>query len=494
MNTVQRIAKNTGVLLVSQIISYALGFFFIMYTSRYLGAEGFGILSFALAFTGIFGVVADLGLSTLTVREIARDKSLAGKYLGNIVVMKLILVVITFGLIALMINLLGYPIQTIWIVYLVALSVIFTSFTQMFYSIFQAYEKMEYQSIGQIINSALLLGGALFAINQGLSVVSFASIYFLASVFVLGYSFLVCVLKFVLLKLEYNWSFWKPTIKEALPFGLTGIYGMIYTYIDSVMLSLVNGNEVVGWYNAAYKLVLILLFIPGIINMAIFPSMSRFHISSEKSLRLIFEKYFKLMLIIGFPIGIGTTLLAERIILLIYGSEYAQSIIALQILIWSIVFTFTSASFVKLFESINRQIIITKVAGVCVLVNIVLNLLLIPKFSYVGASITKVMTDYFLLISIFIIAYKLSYGIKVKIVVGNILRVIVANLIMGAFIWYFRSFNLLVLLLLAILLYFGVLYIVGGFDKEDISFFKQIVKVSPSTTIRFRILSKLSKK
>ena len=91
MNTVQRIAKNTGVLLFAQIASYILGFFFIMYTARYLGAAGFGInpfrksvygkmlrLSFALAFTGIFGVFSDLGLSTLTVREVARDKSLAG--------------------------------------------------------------------------------------------------------------------------------------------------------------------------------------------------------------------------------------------------------------------------------------------------------------------------------------------------------------------------------------------------------------------------------
>ena len=84
MNTVQRIAKNTGVLLISQIIGRVLSFFYIMYTARYLGAEGFGILSFALAFTGIFGVFADLGLSTLTIREVVRDKSSANKYIENV--------------------------------------------------------------------------------------------------------------------------------------------------------------------------------------------------------------------------------------------------------------------------------------------------------------------------------------------------------------------------------------------------------------------------
>ena len=104
MNTVQTIAKNTGVLLVSQIASYIIGFFVIMYTARYLGAEGFGInpfkkrlrkmirISFALAFAGIFRVSSDLGLSTLTIREVARDKSSAGKYFGNVAVMKVILV------------------------------------------------------------------------------------------------------------------------------------------------------------------------------------------------------------------------------------------------------------------------------------------------------------------------------------------------------------------------------------------------------------------
>ena len=101
MNTVQRIAKNTGVLLVSQIASFIIGFFFIMYTARYLGAAGFGInpfaskslygkmlrISFALAFTGIFGVFSDLGLSTLTIREVARDKSLAGQILSSILML-----------------------------------------------------------------------------------------------------------------------------------------------------------------------------------------------------------------------------------------------------------------------------------------------------------------------------------------------------------------------------------------------------------------------
>ena len=474
MNTIQRIAKNTAVLLVANIISKVLSFFYVMYIARYLGAEGFGILSFALAFTGIFGVLTDLGLSPLTVREVAREKSLAVKYLGNITVIKIFLVIITFGLIALTINFLSYPEQTIKVVYLVALSVIFSSFSNMFTSIFQAYEKMEYQSLGQILNSILMLSGALFAISRGLSVVGFASIYFIVSVIVLGYSFLVSAWKFVLPRIELDFSFWKPTIKEALPFGLSGIFITIYYWIDSVMLSLMKGNEVVGWYNAAYRLIVILLFIPSIINIVVFPAMSRFHISSQNSLNLMSRKYFKFMLAIGIPIGVGTTLLADKVILLIFGAGYIQSIIALQILVWAMVFIFANAAFVRLFGSINKQIIVTKITGICMIENIILNLLIIPLFSYIGASITTVITEFTIVTLVLIFAYKTGYSVQIREFLTNISKVIIASLIMGVFIWKLRSLNLLILVLLSTLLYIGILYIIGGINKEDIELLKQV--------------------
>jgi O-antigen/teichoic acid export membrane protein len=448
-----------------------------MYIARYLGAEGFGILSFALAFTGIFGIFSDLGLRTLTVRDVARDKSLAGKYLGNIAVIKIILGVVTIGLIAIAINLLDYPLQTIKVVYLISLSIVFSSFSGMFYSIFQVYEKMEYQSLGQILSSILMLAAALFAISEKLDVIGFASIYFAVSGIILGYSFVVCTLKFVLPKIEIDLVFWKTTIREALPFGITGISGMIYTYTDSVMLSLMQGNEVVGWYNAAYRLTLILLFIPSTINQAIFPSMARFHTSSINSLRVICEKYFRLMLIIGIPIGFGTTVLSNKIILLIFGDGYAPSTIALQILIWPVVFTFAGAAFVKLFESTNRQITITKISVICVVVNILINLFLIPKFSYAGASIATLITELILVGSIFIYADKIGHGISKKYLIKNTSIIIIASFIMSIMIWYFISFHLLVLVSLAIPFYFGTLYLLGGIERKDILLLQQIINI-----------------
>ena len=482
MDTVQKIAKNTTVLLTSQVLSYILAFFYMMYIARYLGPASFGILSFALAFISIFAVFSNLGLDILTVREVARDRSLAMKYLSNVSLIKIILVAITCGLIILTINLLGYSEETTRVVYLLILYLICQSFTQMICSIFQAFEHMEFIAIGRVLNATLILCGAIIAIKYNFTVVGFASLYIVSGIIVLGYSFVTIKLKFINQALvsakkafEFDWSFWKPTIKEALPFGLTGMFGLIYTHIDSVMLSAIQGDAVVGYYNAAYKLVLVLLFIPSISGTAIFPSMSKYYSILKVTVKSGIEKYFKYMIILGIPIGIGTTLLAKRFIVLAFGFEYLYSITALQILIWTAVLTFAGAPFVKLLESANKQGIVARVSGICMIVNIILNLLLIPEYSYIGASVATVITEIVLVFSIIIIAHRIGYGIPLERLIRYILKVAVASLVMAVFIWNFQYLKLYLLLPLAILTYSGVLFIIKGFDKEDVSLFKRLI-------------------
>ncbi len=478
MNTIQSIAKNTGVLFASRVIGRVLSFIYVIYMVRYLGPSNFGVLAFALAFTAIFGVIADFGLQPLIVREVARDKSLAIKYLANVSVIKIILVIFTLALIALTINLLGYPEQTIRVVYLVALSVAFNTFTQTFYAIFQAYEKMEYQSLGQILYGVLMLGGVFVAIKYNFDVAGFALLYLFASICMLGYNFIILKWKvlqeFRLRMVEVDWSFWKSTIKEALPFGLALTFMMIFYWIDSVMLSLMKGNTVVGWYNAAYRMVLILLFIPQSFIAAIYPVMSKFYVSSQDSLRLFLEKSFKYLTMLGIPIGVGTTLLAKRFILLIFGTEYLNSVLPLQILVWSSVFIFMSQPFGNLLNSINKQAIITKVTAICVGVNVVSNLILIPKYSLIGASIATVLTQFIGSLLIFIWSSKVGYSVFKKDFVSIIIKVLISSVLMGIFIMHFHKLTLLSLVPLATLLYFLVLYVIRGINKEDIKLFVRV--------------------
>jgi len=475
MNTARTIAKNTSVLFVAQMVTYVMGFFITMYTARHLGAEGFGILSLALSITGILGVISDMGLGTLMVRDIAREKSQINKYLSNITLMKLPLALLMFLIIVIIVNLFGYTYTTKTVIYLITISTIINAFGGVLTSVFQANEKLEYISINFIINSVLMFTGTIIGITYNLDILYFALIYIISTGITFISTMSLFVWKFSLPKLEIDLSFWKPTIKEAWPFGITGLSGMLYTYLDSIMLSVMIGIEVVGWYSAAYRLILITLFIPNAVNMSIFPVMSRFYKSSKDSLNLMGERYFKYMTMIGIPLGAGTTILADKIILMVYGPGFEPSIIVLRILIWTIVLTFAGASSAQLLVSTNKQLLLTKISIICLLFNLVLNLILIPKFSYIGASVATVLTEIISVSFMIFTCYKLGYGIPYKQVINTLSKVLFATLIMSALIWYFRDLNLFLLIIMSTLLYFAVLYLVKGIDDADRVIIKQII-------------------
>ena len=465
--------KNTGVLFVAQAVSYIFAFVYTIYTARYLGPEGFGVFNFAIAFTGIFGVLADFGLATLVVREVSRDTSLVNKYLGNSLSMKVILTVLTIVLTLIALNIMGYPQQTVYVTYLITFSVVITAFSQIFYSIFQAYEKMEYQSVGMILYAVLIMVGILLAIHYKMDILVIALVYFVSSVIVLVCNVIIGARKFVLPKLKVDLGFWKATLKEAWPFAITTISVNLYTWIDTILLSLLIGELVVGWYTAAYRLIIVLLIIPIIFNTVVFPVMSRYYVSSKESLKFSFEKYFKFIMLIGIPLGIGTTLLSDKIILLIYGNQYLNSIIALQILIWSLVIIFARSPFERLLEASNRQLTVTKVFIIGVIFNVIANLIVIQRFSYVGSAVITVLTD-LIVISLLIYIVK-SLGISIS---RNILldlgKIVFAGCIMGIFI-YISNINLIISAVAGVLIYAAVLLILKILDKDEIKMIKSLL-------------------
>ncbi|HOC67158.1 MAG TPA: oligosaccharide flippase family protein, partial [Methanothrix soehngenii] len=177
MNTIQRIAKNTIFLASSNIIGFVFSFFFLVYTTRYLGTERYGLLSFAIAFASITIFLADIGISSVIVRDVARDRSKTAIYIGNSILMKVVLAAITLMSTAAIGFALGYPFSTMKIVMVILLSLIVISFSGIISSVVSAYEIMEYISIGTVIYNLIMLTFALLAISSGVDVYGFAYVY-----------------------------------------------------------------------------------------------------------------------------------------------------------------------------------------------------------------------------------------------------------------------------------------------------------------------------
>jgi O-antigen/teichoic acid export membrane protein len=471
MNVLQRVTKNTLAMLISNAVNLALGFTYAAYSARYLGPDGYGVIGTALALTSLFGFLTDLGIGQLMVREVARNKWLAIKFVGNVLIIKLILNALTFLSIVLAANILGYSALTKSVVYIITLSVAINAFNSIFTSIFQAYEKIEYISINSIINSVLMLAGAFLAINYGLDVIGFAFTYLFVSIICLLYSIGILFSKFFTPRIEADLNFWKSTISEALSFGLNGLFVSIYYWIAPVMLSYIKGSEAVGLYNAAFRLILVSLFLPTILSTSLFPVMSQFYVTAKDSMRLAYYKNFKYMAILAIPMGVGTTLLADRIIYLIFGSAFIDSANVLRILIWSAVFIFLSSASTMLLQSSNKQKTLMKITGLCAIINIIMNILLIPYYSYLGASIAATTTEFLALILVTISCAGIGYGLSKK-SLCELIKIAGASLFMAGFIIFLRDLSLPALIPLSAISYFLVLYMLKGFEANDVEMFK----------------------
>ena len=156
MDTVRRVAKNTGVILVGKIINGSIGLVTVIFLARYLGPGSFGIYSFIFAYLGFFVIITDLGISLILIREISRDRAKGDRFIGNAIIIKIILSLFAFGLACLIISFLHYPFNTKLLIYIASLSFLL-SFRSLYGLIFQVNLRMEYPLLVSIATNLLRL-------------------------------------------------------------------------------------------------------------------------------------------------------------------------------------------------------------------------------------------------------------------------------------------------------------------------------------------------
>jgi O-antigen/teichoic acid export membrane protein len=394
MSSAKRVARNTSLLTIGQIINYGEGAIYAILVARYLGANGLGILNLGLALTAVFGVLATFGLTMLTTREVAKDRSLASKYVANLIPMQVLLGLATIGLIVVLVNAVGYSQQTIYVVYILSVGIIVSSLSSLLLAVFQAFEQLEFQSAALVITSVVPLCGVVIAIQLHLNVVAFALLSLLAggtgSVVGLVYVYATCVRRFFVPRLEADFSFWKGILTEAWPMAATGVGVIIFFRIDVVMISVIHGTTAVGFYSVAYTLSEASLVVPTVFITSLFPVLSRLLRDSKHSFRDVCAQAIKYMIYLALPMAFFVTLWAKPIVSLLYGARFDPSVVALQILIWFAALMYVSAILGTALVAANLQKLGLKITIFSAVLNICLNVILIPKYSYFGASFATV--------------------------------------------------------------------------------------------------------
>lgn len=471
MSTVRTLVKNTSVLFLSQLISYILAFFYTLYSARYLGTTNFGIISFATAISGLFAIFTDLGLSTLTIREVAKDKSKTGKYLGNHGSIKLILSIITMLALIIFVNTGTFDNITKNVVYLIGSSVIINAFSGIFTSLFRAYEQMEYQSISDIINSVVLFIGILLCVFTKQSVIVVSLVYVIASLIVLLYSFIMCTMNYGLIHFQADFKFWKYLILTAYPMAITSIFALISFKMNTILLNMLTTSAIVGEYTAAFNLMQALIFIPTVFSTAIMPIFAKLFVDSKDMLAYSYKKSLKYLSLISMPIAMGTTVLSEKIILFIYGSAYVNTIPILKLIIWALPAIFLSYILGTSITSINKQHETIKATFLCLLLSTIGNFILIQLFSGIGAAMITVLNEVSMVIFYMYIMHKYGYSVPLKEI---LIKPFIASVVMGAVI-YVLNVELFTSVFIGMIIYFICIILLKTFDKDDLNIIKELL-------------------
>ena len=365
-----------------------------VWVARYLGPEQFGLFSFATAFIGLFGAVAGLGLQSIVVRDIVRDPTCKEETLGTSAVLQLGGGMFAYGLI------LG---TIFWLRPEDALAKLLVAILGSM-MLLKASEVAVYWFESQVLSKYTVW------VQNG-SFLVFAAVkvtFILANAPLLAFAWatvaeaaLVALLLLVILgvhgpglrKLKVSLARAKVLLADSWPLMLSGLAIALYMKIDQIMLGQILGDEAVGIYSAATRISEVWYFIPMMIVASVFPAILEAKKQSEALYYQRLQRLYDLMVWLSVVVALPMTFLAGPIVVLLFGSAYAEAGTVLAIHIWASVFVFLGVASSQWFIAENRQLLSFQRTLMGAVINVGLNFILIPHFGVAGAAYATVLAQ-----------------------------------------------------------------------------------------------------
>lgn len=477
------VIRNTSSLFIAHLTVRILSFVLIVILPRYLedGFSDLGRYLTSLWLANLLAAFTELGLYTPLIRDIASDRSKASSIISNALAIRLIFCIFAL-LIILLLARYVYP-DMIPLIYILGISETIGAITQLLWRVFRAFERMGFEAFSLLLEKSLAFSLGLYVVMRGYGIVSFCIVALMASLLNLALTFSIMIwkfsrpgLKFLSLKLSGR------LLKRAIPFALGDALSTVYFRIDGLMLKYLmgaRGNLAMGWYGTAYNLVMSLTIIPGAFMGALFPVMSRMLHSSASAMNFLYTRSLKLMLIIAFPITVGVAFMSEEIIHALYSTDrfnlQSQEALSriIEILIWACMLSFLNCVLLTVFRAADKRRTFLMVMTASVSVNIVSNLILIPKYAHLGPAISMVASEFVLFI---FSLWNVHRHVCRLTEFGFIFKSAFASgiLALGLFVWkYSPGFNdsipLALIICLSIITYFAIIIALKGLTREDVA-------------------------
>jgi len=475
----RKVLKNVIYNSLSILISKSGGLIFTIILARLLSPELFGMYHLALAIGFLLLSFTDLGINRTLIRYVSyaiskNDVILARSYFRYLLKLKFVLASFSSLSLILLANPLAlhvfhepslYPSLII-----VGIFLFFQSFLDFVESVFISLQKFEFTTIRHItyetsrlflVPLLILLGYYVYGALGGLTISVVLSLLVLIHFLLRKYNFLI---KGKIIKVE------RKRILRFLSYLTVGtVSGIIFAYVDSIMLGIFMPVKYVGFYRAAYNIVFAFI---GLVSIAgvLFPVFTGLE---GKELETVFKRVFKYSAMLSFPCAVGLAYMAEPFIEIIYGPDYKLSVLPLYILSLLIVIS-PLDFFIILFNAKERPEYPAKLVIISSILNIVLNYLLIIKIGMIGAAIATVISRYFNVTCLGLLSKKI-FGILPEI--DTIYKPMFSSLIISLFLYFIPTPKIPYVskLIFMLIIYICIMFLIKGIEKEDIRYLSAIL-------------------
>jgi O-antigen/teichoic acid export membrane protein len=401
-----RIIANVGWLFADRIVRLVVGLVIGVWVARYLGPEQFGLLNYAVAYVGLFLPFAMLGLDLIVVRDLAQDHAGARQILGTAFWLKLIAGTLAYAAAVVLIVALKPDEHALHaFVVLVGAILVCQSFDVVDFW-FQAHVRAKYTVIARNTSFLIVSAVRLTLILIAAPVLAFAAAAGLEA-------FLSAVALIIAYKLTgEHLRNWRTTagricalVRVSWPMLFTSVAVTIYMRVDLVMLGEMRGDAEVGIYAAALRVSELWYIIPGAIVSSVAPAIAQAKKSNEVVYLDRLQKLHNVMAIAGYAVAIPITFLAGPIVAVLFGSEFARAAPTLAIHIWAGVFVNLGGAYGLWMINEGQTVYLSVSTAIGAMINVVINLLLIPDYGAVGAAIATLIS-YGSTVAILSVVYK----------------------------------------------------------------------------------------
>ena len=410
-----QLTKNATYLFSARFVNALSIMALILIISRRLGPDIFGGYSFlnAVIMTGV--VVANFGLDTLMVREVSRDPLLGKQYLASVLGFKVISsLVVMIGVFALFKYFLDDH-AMIRLLAIFSIVICLNSLSQSFWYYGDAFQKFQFHAALWASLNVIKVPLVWFfiSIEQNLTMVVYALI--IAEVISLIISGCCIRIGFRLVLANLLFKSAPSLIKKVWPLAVVFILSAIYFRIDMMMLEVMKGEKAVGIYSAAYKLIEFLSIIPGTVTVAALPGLATDYSANIEDFRTSFYKTLTVLGIGGAAIGLVLYLFSKQVVLLLYGPLFSDSVLSLSILSGVVFFLFVNGYLAYVMIATNNDRAVALILVISTILNVLFNFYLIPRYSHVGAALSTLFSEIFMLLFYVVLLAKTNIFLRQKI-------------------------------------------------------------------------------